>query len=785
MAKNRRRATFGSRSRKKSITTSHDDEEKTTLPVVIKKNSIKSSSQRQPTQQPLPQDDSEDDTNVASSRSLVETSISSTNTSTNGVGNYRNGPNTDMAMTLSYNNVDFRLTPSTESAYQRMNLSNVSSQGIRVELSNFTGTLLVSHSSFIPISRAITPSVKSENMSLEQSLVTPAHTAVGFEVTNKQTNAQSRKAKRRKLSNSRAEKDANVNDEDDEDEDDMPLSSALKSSKNARSPKKSKPSDDITPQKRNRNKSKSDKDDDEKVVVPTLHQHTLSSTGLTLTPSNSNDDSDDNSSSSHHSQEDAITATQAKIRQNCADEEPHDRRTSDQTDQGSTNEVDPDMPTEADFCELEVVDESSNLSFKPGLGHDTHTSMTLDEHDSLPLPSKATDTPVGRWGHTQTLINKDRVIIYGGQHLKPNSTASDVDFHTLSDVYVYHTRTQKWSKPFNCDSIARCWHTSTFLPHRNLLIVLGGESTNTKQTKITDKVMVLDTDIMLWYPPSVTGSVPGPRSGSSASLLDGNELVLFGGISKANRWLNSVAVLDTRIWKWNNSVRVSGDVPKARSYHSATVFGTNATTTSTAQITSTSKRNDRLLIFGGNDDDECFDTCHVLDYVLDETTKTLKWNWFHPQTTGDAPAPRTGHSATLLPDGTTILIYGGWDPCTDDSDDDDDDKDDSKESKTVIYSDSFLLDTETWVWRKGPTPVLVQENTKNVGPQRVGHGAVLASLETTTTSNKDKSSGSGSGSACEVLVFGGRAPNGVFGNDVQRLVIDTLEPDTNGKPTKR
>jgi len=89
----------------------------------------------------------------------------------------------------------------------------------------------------------------------------------------------------------------------DEDEDNMPLFSALKLSKNVKYPKKSKQSDDISPQKRNWNKSsgKSNKDDDEKVAVPTLHQHTLSSAELTITPSNSNNESDHNSSSSHHS----------------------------------------------------------------------------------------------------------------------------------------------------------------------------------------------------------------------------------------------------------------------------------------------------------------------------------------------------------------------------------------------------------------------------------------------------------------------------------------------------
>jgi hypothetical protein len=50
------------------------------------------------------------------------------------------------------------------------------------------------------------------------------------------------------------------------------------------------------------------------------------------------------------------------------------------------------------------------------------------------------------------------------------------------------------------------------------------------------------------------------------------------------------------------------------------------------------------------------------DVVVLEARATGRWKWSRPLVVGDAPAPRTGHSAVLLQDGVSILISGGWDP---------------------------------------------------------------------------------------------------------------------------
>jgi hypothetical protein len=238
--------------------------------------------------------------------------------------------------------------------------------------------------------------------------------------------------------------------------------------------------------------------------------------------------------------------------------------------------------------------------------------------------------------------------------------------------------------------------------------------------------MVLDTEIMLWYPPSVTGAVPTGRSGHTASLLpNSNELVIFGGV-KNNKWQNSMAVLDTMRWKWSIP-KIMGDAPRPRSYHSATA------------VNRPGKDGDLLVIFGGNNGDESFNSVHVLNATFEG-----KWQWFNPMIKGIAPSPRTGHTATLLEDNKTILIQGGWDPMADDDDDDE---------SEGIFGDSFLLDTESWTWSPGPKPKF-QRNQFGIpdqGHKRTGASSVLVPFE------KSK----------QVLLFGGRVPGEEFASDFQ------------------
>ena len=383
----------------------------------------------------------------------------------------------------------------------------------------------------------------------------------------------------------------------------------------------------------------------------------------------------------------------------------------------------------------EIMMEDSNLSQDDADQSIKSRDASLQENTAVALPARVSlggspalatnnrgKTPCPRWGHAMTPIGDNCVLVYGGQTFDEKSGLPK----TLKDIFVYDMQQETWFKPFNCEGMPRQWHTGTFLPERQLLISFGGEAANPKTGKVktTDEVMVLDTEIMLWYPPTVSGDVPSGRSGHTATLLPKtNELVVFGGV-KGSKWLNSVSVLDTMRWKWRTP-KIQGDAPKPRSYHSATALGDN-----------------RVVVFGGNDATSSFATVHVLETASSEDGK---WQWTHPKVVGYTPCNRTGHSAILLADKKTICIYGGWDPNSEDESSSDNDE-------STIFQDSFLLDTEKWVWKKGPVASHVGDQ-EDGGPKRVGHTAIL------------NTKGS------EILIFGGRLPGDRFTGDFQSLAI--------------
>ena len=98
--------------------------------------------------------------------------------------------------------------------------------------------------------------------------------------------------------------------------------------------------------------------------------------------------------------------------------------------------------------------------------------------------------------------------VYGGQAFE--ETKGDVIPTTLSDVQIFDLDKQKWFQPIQCDDKTRQhprqWHTASFLPQRQLLVVFGGEHMNPKTGRVTtpdkNNLIVLDTEILLWYPVS-------------------------------------------------------------------------------------------------------------------------------------------------------------------------------------------------------------------------------------------------------------------------------------------
>ena len=129
-----------------------------------------------------------------------------------------------------------------------------------------------------------------------------------------------------------------------------------------------------------------------------------------------------------------------------------------------------------------IVEESPAGSSRPN-----ETPTTTTKENSTAIATTDYTSPCPRWGHTMTKLKDGRLLIYGGQSF---------DLHgnpiILSDVHVYNPSKRTWDKPINCRGEARQWHSSTFLPERQLLLAFGGETLDLLGKK-KDKVVTSDS----------------------------------------------------------------------------------------------------------------------------------------------------------------------------------------------------------------------------------------------------------------------------------------------------
>ncbi|XP_030532409.1 rab9 effector protein with kelch motifs-like [Rhodamnia argentea] len=152
---------------------------------------------------------------------------------------------------------------------------------------------------------------------------------------------------------------------------------------------------------------------------------------------------------------------------------------------------------------------------------------------------------------------------------------------------------------------------------------------------------------------------PGKRWGHTCNTIKGGRfLYVFGGYGKDNCQTNQVHVFDTVEQTWSQPT-IEGTPPAPRDSHSCTNVG------------------DNLFVFGGTDGMNLLSDLHILD--------TSSHTWISPLISGEGPEAREGHSAALV--GKRLFIFGGYGKSPDDDDE-------------VYYNDLFILNTETFVWKK-------------------------------------------------------------------------------------
>lgn len=157
-------------------------------------------------------------------------------------------------------------------------------------------------------------------------------------------------------------------------------------------------------------------------------------------------------------------------------------------------------------------------------------------------------------------------------------------------------------------------------------------------------------------------SGPGKRWGHTCNAIRGGKLLyVFGGYGKDNCQTNQVHVFDTANHTWSEPV-IKGTLPTPRDSHSCTTVG------------------DNLFVFGGTDGMNPLKDLHILD--------TSSHTWISPTVRGEGPEAREGHSAALI--GKRLFIFGGCGKSSNNYDE-------------VYYNDLYVLNTETFVWKRATT----------------------------------------------------------------------------------
>ena len=214
-----------------------------------------------------------------------------------------------------------------------------------------------------------------------------------------------------------------------------------------------------------------------------------------------------------------------------------------------------------------------------------------------------------RSGHMATLLLDGRVLVVGGpiETIGPPNSAELYD--PVSKVWA---ATGRMLGP-------RYEYTATRLPGGKVLVAGG----NSNSGEIASAELY-DPISGSWSP---TGAMVTPRYGHTATLLSDGKVLVAGGVGRAQ--VPSAELYDPASGTWT----ATGVMATARYGHTATLLPDG-----------------KVLVAGGNQDGSPRGPSAELYDPISGT-----WS-----ATGNmiTPTPRSGHTATLLPDGK-VLVAGG------------------------------------------------------------------------------------------------------------------------------
>ncbi|XP_024030394.1 actin-fragmin kinase isoform X2 [Morus notabilis] len=236
-----------------------------------------------------------------------------------------------------------------------------------------------------------------------------------------------------------------------------------------------------------------------------------------------------------------------------------------------------------------------------------------------------------RSGHTAVNIGKSKVVVFGGFF----------DKKFLSDIVVYDIDIWQWSELTSFGDLPspRDFAAASAIANRKIVMYGGWDG-----KKWLSDVYVLDTISLEWTELPVTGSLPPPRCGHTATMVE-KRLLVYGGRGGGGPIMGDLWALKGLIEEENETpawtqLKLPGQAPSPRCGHTVT-FGGHI-----------------LLLFGGHGTggwlsryDIYYNDCIVLDRVSAQ--------WKRLPIGNEPPAARAYHSLTSI--GSCYLLFGGFD----------------------------------------------------------------------------------------------------------------------------
>ncbi len=241
----------------------------------------------------------------------------------------------------------------------------------------------------------------------------------------------------------------------------------------------------------------------------------------------------------------------------------------------------------------------------------------------------------GRYGHTATLLTDGMVLVAGGDVIPPGSKFAPPGPPVLASAELYDPGSGTWTAAAPMDG-HRVGHTATLLPDGRVLVAGGGIDTLDGLRDPLASAELYDPGSATW---TATENMAEARYRHTATLLPDGRVLVAGGTSGSGGVdlplvLASAELYDPSTGSWT----ATGGMMQSHAGNTAQVPGA-----ASFDEAATLLPNGRVLLAGGG-------VASAELYDPDSGTWTA---------TGGMTQVRSGHTVTLLSDGT-VLVAGGF-----------------------------------------------------------------------------------------------------------------------------